>query len=390
MAGTGGRRETGGMADDRPAPAGISPPRAARDAGDAACPVRRAPDGSWQLSGPDDVRALLRSTATRQGGFAVEHADSLPGWMRPPVLWRDGPEHREHRRQTARFFTEKRVDGAYRELMRRSARQQVAALRRAGEADLAALSFASAVTVVAQVIGLRPGRGTAGRLERFFTDPRADPSLGRLRRLYVGARSALSFASFHLLDVRPAVRARRRRRRDDLVSHLIDEGCRDGDILGECMTFAAAGMITTREFVTVAAWHLFTDAGLRARWDAGDRAAREELLHGLLRREPVVSALHRVTTAELPLPSGPVVPAGSRVAAMLVTANRDPAATGSGLAFGDGPHKCPGSHLAVQESEIFLSTLFAEPGLRMVREPTVAFRPEIEAYELTGLRISVR
>ena len=49
------------MADDRPAPAGIAPPRAARDAGDPACPVRRAPDGSWQLSGHDDVRALLRS-----------------------------------------------------------------------------------------------------------------------------------------------------------------------------------------------------------------------------------------------------------------------------------------------------------------------------------------
>ena len=113
------------------------------------------------------------------------------------------------------------------------------------------------------------------------------------------------------------------------------------------------------------------------------------MLHELLRREPVVSALHRVTTEEVPLPSGGTVPAGARVAAMLVAANRDGAVDGSGLAFGDGPHRCPGSHVAIQESEIFLSTLFALPGLRMVREPTVGFRPEIEAYELSGLVVSV-
>jgi cytochrome P450 len=63
--------------------------------------------------------------------------------------------------------------------------------------------------------------------------------------------------------------------------------------------------------------------------------------------------------------------------------------TDAGLAFGDGPHKCPGAHVAIQESEIFLSTLFALPGLRMTQAPTVTFRKEIEAYELSGLVVAV-
>lgn len=369
-------------------------PRAARDAGEPGCPVRHDADGGWQLSSYAGVRAVLRSTDTRQAGFAVEYKDTLPKKMRAPVLWRDGPEHREHRRQTARYFTERRVEQNYRGLMERSARTQIDRLVRKGRGDVASLSFASAVAVVGEVIGLKASRpGMAGRLERFFTDPRADPAGSRLKVAYASLRSGITLGSFYLLDVRPAVRARRRRPADDLVSHLIAEGCTNGDIFGECMTFAAAGMITTREFVTVAAWYLLTDEGLRARWDAGDRAARETVLHELLRREPVVSALHRVTTADVPLPSGETIPAGARVHAMVVSANLDPDGPGtppSGLAFGDGPHKCPGAHVAIQESEIFLSTLFAVPGLRMVREPTVAFKPEIEAYELTGLVVATR
>jgi cytochrome P450 len=376
--------------------------RAARDDGAPGCPVRTGPDGSWQVSQYDAVRAVLRSTDTRQAGFAIEYEDTLPKRMKPPVLWRDGPEHREHRRRTARFFTERRVEGHYRDIMRTSAEKQVARLRARGSADLASMSFAAAVEVVGKVIGL-PGRpGMARRLERFFTDPRAKATQSKLAAAWAGANSLVTLGGFYLLDVRPAIRSRRRAPQDDLVSHLVGEGARNGDVFGECMTFAAAGMITTREFITLAAWYLFSDDDLRDRWTAGDRAGREAILHELLRLEPVVSALHRVTTADVPLPDGTVLPAGARVDAMLVSANRDPAVAGddagavrpgrpvgSGLAFGDGPHKCPGAHVAVQESEIFLSTLFAVPGLRMVGPPAVRFRKEIEAYELTGLRVAV-
>src|SRR5947207_3167128 len=156
------------------------------------CPVHVDADGVWHVQSFAAARALLRSTETRQGGFGVDEARRLVAKIRPPVLWRDGPEHREHRRQTARFFTPRRVD----------------------------------------------------------------------------------------------------------------EGCRNVEVLGECMTFAAAGMITTREFITVAAWHLFTDEALRTAYVTGDEEARFGVLHEILRLEPVVANLARWTTGEVAVPGG--------------------------------------------------------------------------------------
>jgi cytochrome P450 len=353
--------------------------------------------GGWRLETYEEVRALLRSTDTRQGGFGVEQAETLPRKMRRPVLWQDGPEHREDRRQTARFFTARRVESAYREMMTRVAAEQCALLRGRGSADVSRLSFAFAVAVAAEVIGLVPAKpGMAARLQRFFDDPRVDPD-DRLASLWARVRALISMGRFYLADVRPAVRARRRQRRDDLVSHLIDQGCTNGEILGECLTFAAAGMITTREFTVVAVWHLLTDDGLRTQWDAADRDGRTAILQEILRLEPVARTLYRVTTADVTVGDA-TIPAGTTVAASLTAANVDPAAVGgdpericpgrpveSALSFGDGAHRCPGAHVALQASEIFLSLLLDLPGLRMASPPTVAIRSEIEAYELTGL-----
>jgi cytochrome P450 len=62
----------------------------------------------------------------------------------------------------------------------------------------------------------------------------------------------------------------------------------------------------------------------------------------------------------------------------------------AGLSFGDGPHRYPGARIAIQETDIFLSRLFAEPGLRMDRSPRVSMKDEISSYELRDLTVSVR
>lgn len=377
----------------------------------AGCPVHADGDGVWHVHGYAAARAVLRSTDTRQAGFGVEEARRLLRKMRPPVLWRDGTEHREHRRQTARFFTPRRVDEKYRDLMHRYADEQLDRLRRDKRADLSELSFALAVAVAGEVVGLTPQRpGMDLRLDRFFApQPRASRLLSRagLRRFW---RSNRNLGNFYLRDVRPAIRERRRARQDDLISHLIDEGCTNAEILGECVTFAAAGMITTREFISVAAWHLFTDDDLRAAYVGGDENARVAILQEILRLEPVVANLARWATADVavPGPDGPVtIPAGARVDVVLADANIDPSVIGprpeqvcparplpdgvadSALSFGDGPHRCPGAHVAMQETEIFLTRLFAVPGLRMAQPPTARIRPEIESYELVGLVVTV-
>jgi hypothetical protein len=100
---------------------------------------------------------------------------------------------------------------------------------------------------------------------------------------------------------RPPAVADEPQRRDDLISHLLDEDCSSAEILGECITFAAAGMVTTREFVNVAAWHLFTDDALLDRYRAAEEPERLAILHELLWLEPVVGHLKRRTTAPVEL-----------------------------------------------------------------------------------------
>lgn len=371
------------------------------------CPVHAGPDGTYRIQEYATARALLRGGDTRQAGFGIEGVSRMDGKMRMPVVYRDGAEHREHRRQTAKFFTPRRVDTAYRELMERLTDEQCAVLLRRGTADLSRLSFELAVAVAGEVVGLTDGRGSMPRrLNRFFDNVSTGGTARTPKQLWGRLRNSFALAAFYWRDVRPNVAARRRERRDDLVSHLIDEGCTMPEILGECVTFAAAGMITTREFITVTAWHLFSDDGLRAAYVQGTEKERVAILHELLRLEPVVSSLYRRTTAPITV-DGQTIPAGAKVDVAIAAANLDPAAVGAdpgalcpgrpladgvgdaGLSFGDGPHRCPGAYIAIQETDIFLSKLFALPGLRMVQEPRVRIRPEIESYELVGLRVEV-
>jgi cytochrome P450 len=371
------------------------------------CPAHAGADGVWRVQDYTTARAVLRSTETRQAGFGVEHAARMEGRMRMPVLYRDGAEHREHRRQTAKYFTPRKVDTAYRSLMGRLADEQCDLLRRRGEADLSQLSFALAVAVAGEVVGLTESRrsGMAKRLDRFFDEIPDDT--GRGPKAILGQfRNSIRVAAFYWRDVRPSISARRRQDRDDLISHLINEGCSNSEILGECVTFAAAGMITTREFITVAAWHLFTDEGLRQAYTEGDEKQRVAVLHEILRLEPVVANLARRTTADVRV-GAVTIPAGAHVDVGVAAANLDVDAVGSEpgavcpgrrmadgvgdavLSFGDGPHRCPGAYIAIQETDIFLTKLFAMPGLRMMREPTVGIRPKIASYELAGLRVAI-
>ncbi|MGW0180551.1 cytochrome P450 [Nocardia sp. NPDC003345] len=374
-------------------------------------PIIRRADGTWLIRGCAAARAALRSTDTVQAGLGVETLDNVPARIRRPVLYRDGPEHREHRRQTARFFTARRVDESYRELIEALADRQLTGLRDSGSADLSDLGFGLTIEVVCAVIGLTESRpGLTGRLERFFPDEFGSPGFTSVNGLYWMWRQIRNWSGIYFGDVRPAVRARRARRRDDLVSHLLDEGCSPVEILGECITFAAAGMVTTREFITLAAWHLCTDPGLRDRYRAAAEPERLAVLHEILRLEPVIAHLRRRTTAPVELPIGAgesvVVGAGDLIEIDIAATNTDPAAVGERplavcpgrsrtatgapvLSFGDGAHKCPGATIAIVETDIFLRKLLALPGIRMRTAPRAGADEAIGGYTLRGMIVEV-
>lgn len=366
-------------------------------------------DGTWHVRSYAAVRQVLRAAeGTRQAGFNAELAARTG--LRQPVLFEDGAAHREHRTAIARFFTPATIDADYRRMMDEASEALVARLRRDGRADLSDLSLELAMQVAARVVGLtdstRPG--LAQRLEKILSLERLE-RLPWWRRAWSMVRVQGDVRRFLRFDVRPAIAARRAAPREDVISHLIAKGYREPEVLIECITYGAAGMATTREFIVMAAWHLLEDDALRARYLEADAEGRQRVLHEILRLEPVVGHLYRRTTAELTIEhdgTTTTIPAGARVDLDLRAANADPAAVGEEplrlrpdraraprvqepvLSFGDGAHRCPGSFLAIAESDAFLTRLLRLP-LEVVGTPRIGWNDLIEGYEVRGLEVAV-
>ncbi|UZN01710.1 cytochrome P450 [Cellulomonas sp. S1-8] len=353
------------------------------------------------------ARAVLRHPgATRQAGFGAEDLGHGPVQFRPPILYLEGDEHHAQRRASARLFAPRVVEG-YREWMEATAERLVAEVRADRWTDLSRLTMQMAVEVTSRVIGLDHGASPRmhRRLDEFFEQAPAGGSvLARWRATLRGT----AVLRFFVLDVKPAIRARRRHPQADLISRLLDDGWTDLDILTECVTFAAAGMATTRELMTVAVWHLLDDDALLARYRASDRDARVAIIEEVLRLEPVVGHLLRRTTAPLTLdgPDGPVeVPVGAMLDIDLRAVNADESVVGADplavcperpmtraagrvvLAFGDGHHRCPGAPLASMEAEIFVSALLLRDDLAAAGPPRVRWNDVSQGYDLKALRV---
>lgn len=351
------------------------------------------------------AREVLRSPDLRQAGFNAELVARFIGRAHAPVLYQDGELHQRQRSATARFFAPRVVATRYRALIEQMSRDLVARFRAAGRARLDDMSLELAVAVAADIVGLTDSDRSrmAVRLNRFFTAPAAGHGrLSMVKQMLLGQARMLSF---HWCDVRPAIRARRRQPREDVISHLIREGYSDREILTECLTYGAAGMATTREFIVMAALRLLAHDALRARFLAGDETERMSILEEILRLAPVVSTLKRRASRDVTVETGdgPVTVIGNGLVEIdVVAANRDPVAVGacphlidpdrtrgskaaaSVMSFGDGPHRCPGAAVALHEAAIFLGALLSVPGLRLERAPSMTINPVSSGYELRG------
>ena len=377
-------------------------PRVERDAADV-----------WHIRGYAEARSVLRNTETAQAGFRAELMERVSGLGNVPILYQEGKVHQQQRKQTARFFTPKAVSSDYRQLMERLADDLVARLKRERHADLSALTLSLAVRVAAEVIGLTNSRlpGMHRRLDAFFTDGAAIGS-GGIHALMHSLRAQVHMAAFFFLDVQPAIQARKRQPHDDVISHLLAQSYRDREILTECVTYGAAGMVTTREFISVATWHFLERPELRARYLVASEIERQEMLQEILRLEPVVGHLYRRATAEIPVDAGDgqtiTIPQGDLIDLHIHATNvdervvgeqplavcparplRDERATPAMLSFGDGQHRCPGSYIALQETDIFLQRLLALDGLHMVHPPHIAWNDLVTGYELRDFPIAL-
>lgn len=368
------------------------------------------PDGPrLVVRGFEAARTVLRSETVRQAGFGAETIGRSADRMRPPILYLHGSEHREQRKAAARLFAPAVIEG-YRPMMEELAGRLVAELREDRGTDLSRLSLRMAVEVAARTVGLTNSSlsGMTRRLNTFFA---GDPLWTRrtLPALAAAVRSQAATFAFFNLDVKPAIRARRREPQEDVISQLIAAGFSDLEILTECVTYGAAGMVTTREFITAAAWHLLDAADLLQRYRSAEGADRIALLAETLRLEPVVGHLYRRTEEAVELAGNGTtrtVPAGTMIDLHLRPINADPSAVGpdgtglcpgrelrrgvpaSMMSFGDGAHKCPGGPLALMETEVFLSALFARE-VSAAGPPRVRWNPVTEGYDLDRFMIRV-
>ncbi len=394
---------------------------------DAARPAVELIGGTWHVRSHDAVRQVLRSGDVTQAGFAAESVRRNSRGARPPVLYADGDEHRAQRRAIARYFAPATVDRRYRELMERRADALVADIARPGRTDLPAVTMRYAVDVAAQVVGLTASDpdAMARRLSAFFerTPPATEPTsrFERLVSLVRGIGMMTPLFAFRRHDVAPAIAARRAQPEQDVISHLLASGYSDEEILIECVTYGAAGMITTREYISMATWHLLGDAATREEYLGGDQATRYRILHEILRLEPVVGHLYRRTTAPLTIDididsasdseggegGGQVtIPAGARLDLAIRGGNADEDAVGpdplrlcphrevaagvraEALSFGDGNHRCPGNAMAIQESDVFLTRLLALP-VRLTSTPRLEWDELISGYAVRDLVLEV-
>ncbi len=352
------------------------------------------------------ARAVLRAGGSvRQAGFHAESMERGGPRLKKPILFQEGDEHRQQRTAIAHFFTPMAASERYRAVMEDFTEELLAGFRARGGGDLSALSLRLAVRVAAEVVGLTDSRDGRmdHRLDAFFSLT-PGPFSWRPRRLLAFARVQSAMLRFYWSDVRPAIRARRRRPQDDVISHLISRGHRDADILVEAVTYGAAGMVTTREFISMAAWHLLQDEVLRSDYLARDGEGRKRFLAEVVRLEPVVGHLLRRVEQPLELEVDgrtEMLAPGTLVDIDIRAANADASAVGDdplglvpdramrarglqpyALAFGDGHHRCPGSFLALEEADVFLERLLRLPGLRIASGPTLRFSELVQGYEL--------
>ncbi len=364
----------------------------------------------WHVRGFAEARAILRGNNTRQAGFNADMISGVPGLMNMPMLYQEGKVHDTQRKLTARFFAPKTVSANYQRLMERQADQLVAELQRKKQLDLSRLTLTMAVRVAGEVIGLTNSRlpGMAKRLDAFFSQHTSTLQERILGRIY-GARTRV--LAFFLLDVKPAIQARKRQPREDIISHLLAQGYNDSDILTECITFAAAGMVTTREFISAAAWHFLEQPALRERYLKASEAERYAMLEEVLRLEPVIGNILRYATEDITIESNGklfVIPEGARINVHVHGTNADEELVGeqplalcpgrmlhdsrvtpSVMGFGDGRHRCIGSYIAIQETDIFLRRLLALDTLHIVRQPSMTWDEMVTGYELRNFMVAV-
>jgi cytochrome P450 len=335
-----------------------------------------------------DVSGLLRDRRLRGPGMDLARLSGIPEgsrcWQRQEqiLLFMEGDDHSRLRRLVAKAFTPRSVE-ALRPFTRATVARLVDAVEPAGACDaVPALCDPFPVPVISALVGIEADRWED--MSRWAT------AILQSLRLDAGQYlDEIEQAQADLDDfITGLIEDRRSAPRDDLLSNLIsveESGDRlsPSELLSVVAMMLVAGTDTTRN-QTANMLHTFAEhpeqwAVLRDRPELVPRAVEEAI-----RWEPATEAIPRFAIEDIDI-AGVVVPAGSIVVLMSMSANHDTTVMPGAdrfditreapdgwhlLTFGGGIHYCLGANLARLELTEALAELSARfPVLRLDGEP---------------------
>ena len=307
--------------------------------------------------------AAVEFAAKRPQIFSSAKAFDVLGSPVPLVpIAIDPPDHTRFRRMLDPFFSPKKMAEREPEL-RRQASELIDAIVAKGECEVMAdLATPFPSQVFLTLFGLP--MADRDRLVHWkdailqFTDPGSgEPT----PEVLTYAAELFTYLTEHIAE----------RRKDnsgsDMLTQLIHDtdegGMDDTEILGLCFMFVLAGLDTVTSAVGFSLAKLAADADLRRRVSS-DFALIPAFIEDMLRVDGPVPFAPRVTTEDVEV-GGRLVPKDTRVMLSYGSADRDPTRYHDAdevhlddktvhFAFGRGPHRCLGSHLARLELRLIL------------------------------------
>ncbi len=347
-------------------------------------PVHQTPLGFYVVSRYDDVLAVVRDTERFSSdmrnsfvsGPASDELKAIQAEGYPSVntlLTNDPPSHTQFRSLVNKAFTPKRVaqlEGEIRQIANELMDRWIAS----GRVELVTeFAVGLPLTVIADALGV--DRADMPRFKKWSDDSVA-PLSGLLtpEQQIECARSRVEMQHYMV----ERVRERQESPRDDLLSDLVqarfDSGERAGqpletaELLNVIEQLLVAGNETTTKLIAAAMLLLIEHPDQMGAVSADHRLI-PNLVEEALRLESPVQMLPRVAKVDVEV-GGVAIPAGSILMMMYGSANRDDARypdaasfdharanARTNLAFGQGPHFCPGAALARSEGRLAFETL---------------------------------
>lgn len=358
----------------------------------------------WHVHGYNEARDILKEDLIQEGFNAEElRKAGFDG-----VLYMDGEPHRQMRAAIAKYFSPTTVQNTHMAVIQKTADELIAKLQQQKRMNLKLLSRDMATVIATAVVGLEPTQGLIRRLDEMLHGGKI--SENKLIAFLQTLEGHYRRFSFFFADVLPAIRRKRRKPENDVISYMLSKNKKPLQIWVECIVYGAAGMATTQEFILIVLLHCMKDAKLREIMLSDNVDARYEALNEILRLEPVIGKLYRKPKTNVNIQSDGkqyTIPAGEKITVHIYDVNADEQATGkqpeilnphrtlekgvyrSMMGFGSGPHRCAGEHLALAETDVFIQKLLKQKGMRIESEPNIIRNDTVEGYEVNDLIVAV-